>query len=621
MTQQVVRDLKDLGQATGSPAAKKARPPFWDTKSMPIRLDRIVAFISYYQRKHEGQTPSKRTIANEMEDSEEAVQYWLNRLENIGHIHVVSRAPLRLMVRVTPPDLESARRMDNALKGSKIGWEVNTAKERFDAAEAQRFRIAHFIGSYWQQNEKGPTLGEIATAVGMSGPGYVTGALQVLEERHLITFNPDVPRSARLTEDGRMATGFVGIVAEKPRAPAQPRPTTTSRAERLVVAQQARAKRSQDRIDEVHRWMVDFAKERGRMPDMGETAVHFEMGTGAAPNAAHIFYALKDRGLIRDHKPKTTYRKATLLDTDGNVVAPSPLKRLSALRRASPKAAAAYDAAVQFVIKNGRYPLAGDVYEAIGLKRNGSHRHIERLQRFGLLVGQGKGVPGMIVMLNGKPMLGKQKEEDKVQQEAKPARTKGDFMNIGSAGIRTLRQLAGEISREIERVGTLTSAAELATRMGWKSDGAVHNAIRRMEHLGWITADHAGTSGRLRLHTARLTERGQNIAASVRGLTQQPVAEARPEPTMQEEPVEPMMVREPDPREPALSGLTPGGTCRERPVIITQSQREITDAVRERIEEATMPELRREEVDLAAISDKDLVFELTMRGFVVERRR
>ena len=194
-----------------------------DPKIMPIRLNRLLAFIAHYQTNHSGSSPTVTTMANELEVTDQVIRLYLNYLEQDGRIHRYGQNPIRIMVKDKPREIEEARKIDDIVMGKKPkGWVTTTPTERFASAEERRMKLARFIGEFWQNHGRAPNYKEMKQAVGTQSDGTVVYMLQALAKKGIVTplSGKGNQPPVRLTENGAITLGLAPKYAPEP-APAK----------------------------------------------------------------------------------------------------------------------------------------------------------------------------------------------------------------------------------------------------------------------------------------------------------------------------------------------------------------------------------------------------------------
>lgn len=185
-------------------------------KNLDLRLDRLMSFISHYQDLHRGETPTVDAMANEMGTTHQTIRYWLGILEVDNRIRRISQNPLRLMVKEKARPIELSRKFDENANGvSAKGWAPQIAdlpekrQERFEAAEARRFKLARFIGEHWAKHGEPPALRQMMQAMGSTSGAIITAMLEALHHRGIIKReSADRPYCVSLTESGLAALGM-----------------------------------------------------------------------------------------------------------------------------------------------------------------------------------------------------------------------------------------------------------------------------------------------------------------------------------------------------------------------------------------------------------------------------
>ena len=166
----------------------KRRPPLTDPVAMPIRLDRLLAFILEWQNKHHGFTPSMRLMTEEMNIGYEAVKFYLNRLSELNRINLTwnrdtnqPKVIIPISLRDEIPGIVEARRLDDALVGRNVD-PSSTPSSRYEAAQGKRINLAKFIGAYNKRHGQGPTLREMMEFTGSTSE-YTYRMVGILEEQ------------------------------------------------------------------------------------------------------------------------------------------------------------------------------------------------------------------------------------------------------------------------------------------------------------------------------------------------------------------------------------------------------------------------------------------------------
>lgn len=158
------------------------------------RCEKLRVFLLKYAAEHDGQTPTTDLMGREIGAPVAAVNFMIARMERSGIIHVVSRSPLRVMVKtdqsvMIPDPIHDPKRYD-----------------RFLDAEATRHKLGRFIGEIEAINGRGPTLRQMMVCVGSTNVGWVHRAAEMMAEKGLIQFGNGLP--TKLTPFGRQFYGF-----------------------------------------------------------------------------------------------------------------------------------------------------------------------------------------------------------------------------------------------------------------------------------------------------------------------------------------------------------------------------------------------------------------------------
>ena len=369
------------------------RPKYNDQKAMPIRMERLLAFIVEYQAKHNKQTPTVDTLANEMETTTGIVMYWLRILDTRGKIHFISQWPLRVMVRADVSSLDDARRMDDALVNKlPVDGNGSTAYERYQLAEQERHQLARFIGGYHADHGHGPSLREMMEFLNTTNGNRVSRMLDILEEKGYVARQPDVPGSLHLTANGRIA--FMSTITIDRNTNRQAR-----LADALQTALQRNAAKFNEKVVTVHDWMVRFTRAEQRYPTKTEATDEYQRITKTTSKhpLQEAFREMKRRGWLLEGGPG---RSQTVLNKDGTyilnetrvVAAPAfvPVQQETGptgrARRMSPARRA--EKIIQFIAAFwndwGRGPQYSDIAEAVGYKKSaGVAKNLDYLEDLG----------------------------------------------------------------------------------------------------------------------------------------------------------------------------------------------------------------------------------------------
>lgn len=187
MATEKIKSLKDIGALRGAFIT--------DAKA-----EALLAFIAKYQRSNAGMTPTYSVMANNIDAPEEAVRVLLARLENKGKVHFVSRNPPRIMLLGTDTKLPHEPSL-----ADRPGPRDEAAYERFLDVEGTRMRLGRFIADN-ERSGRPTTLRAMMDHVGYQNAAYVARMAEVLAERGLLQFGPNLP--TKLTERGR---DFFGV--------------------------------------------------------------------------------------------------------------------------------------------------------------------------------------------------------------------------------------------------------------------------------------------------------------------------------------------------------------------------------------------------------------------------
>jgi Mn-dependent DtxR family transcriptional regulator len=160
------------------------------------RCEALRVFLLSYAAEHDGQTPTIDLMGREIGAPPPAVQFMIGRLERAGLIHIISRSPLRIMVKT------------DANEKVPDSFHDPERYKRYLDAEGTRHQLGRFIGEMEAKQGRGPTLREMMSHLGMENTGWVHRAAEMLASKQLIQFGNGVP--TRLTPFGRQFYGFNG---------------------------------------------------------------------------------------------------------------------------------------------------------------------------------------------------------------------------------------------------------------------------------------------------------------------------------------------------------------------------------------------------------------------------
>jgi len=410
----VVKDLRELGPALGmQPKPKQDKPPFWDKKALSIRLDRVLAFIKNYQLTHGNASPPINVLMDEMEESEEAVRFWTNKLEANGDILIINHRPFSVLVKTKPIPLTDARRADNALKsGGAGGWETTTPKQRFEIVEGARMRLAEFIGQYWADHEKGPTYKEMGTVLGTSNTQLIHSAVTNLADRGIVTHS-DEPRSTKLTASGEDLFGGKKKVHGPSTDPS-------------VLEKKYRA---------IHQYMLDHQKSHGHPPSYADIASRF--GYANSVSISNVVMQLAKRGLFKHNEKYSTrsqlrYQKGRAVEVDAQAQAPvaekTKAKRAKAGKRMWTHGKGLQNVAEalnNYFNEHGFFPNSSELARYIGHRGMGPVPALKKMEELGYLKPRPKHshAPHELTALGREKLLPKAKEQVPDGIEQAPAET------------------------------------------------------------------------------------------------------------------------------------------------------------------------------------------------------
>lgn len=278
-----------------------------------LRLDRLMAFIGHYQDNHQGETPTVEVMANEMSTTKQTIRYWLGILENQGRVRRISQNPLRLMLKEGVKPIEAARKFDDIARGvTSGGWKEQIAEiqkeQRFQGAEARRFKLARFIGEFWEKHGFAPSLIQMMDAMNTTAGATVSFMLDALEHRGVI-YRPNKTRQyeVRLTPNGMSAFGMKEKKEAQVTETAKPTPSVG-----FTEITAERAKAADEKAHEIHDWMAEYQRRHKTLPTIPRIAQEF--GYAEKTGAKGMLQRMERMGLFK-FGPRG-YRDGQLLGVD-----------------------------------------------------------------------------------------------------------------------------------------------------------------------------------------------------------------------------------------------------------------------------------------------------------------
>jgi len=273
MARESVRSLKDIGALRGACIT--------DAKA-----EEMLAFISQFQRRNNGATPTIRAMANELGVPEEAVRILLARMENKGRIHFVSR--IGPVIMVIGPDTKLPH--DPGLSQTGLPPAREGAYERFLSVEGLRMKLGRFIADNERQG-KPTSLRAMMDFVGYDNAAYVARMAEILRERGLIHYGHGI--QTKLTEHGRNFFGVKTMQTEEVHMNGNDRP--------VVVVREGGGKSKHTFKQRVHAMMTLLAAEAARTGDpkvmMKQADVAEAMGYNRSSNTVIVELARDARRL------------------------------------------------------------------------------------------------------------------------------------------------------------------------------------------------------------------------------------------------------------------------------------------------------------------------------------
>lgn len=164
------------------------------------RCEQLRLVMLQYQTDNPGSTPSIDMMIRELRVPESAIRLMLTKLERLGHILIISRHPLRVLVK-TPGYNPAAG--DSATPGKY---------ENLLNVEGKRHQLGRYIGAYEAKFGTGPTLRQMMSYLQYDNAGWVHRSCEILAERGLVTFGKDMP--TKLTQLGKQFYGIGKGVAK-----------------------------------------------------------------------------------------------------------------------------------------------------------------------------------------------------------------------------------------------------------------------------------------------------------------------------------------------------------------------------------------------------------------------
>ena len=286
-----------------------------DKRALPIRLDRLLAFIADYQERNDKATPTVDAMANEMGVTPQTIRHWIGVMEQQGMIHRYGQNPIRIMVKQGAKSLEAARRLDDIATGATqpTGWK-GAIKElekgnRFEEANARRWRLARYIGEFWTEHKRGPSIPEMEAYIGAGSKGVVMAMLAALEDKGVIErASPGNACATRLTPSGCRALSIPCPTKEEVKIAME----TARHTANVEAAHEARRQAGAKRVRDAWAYMVNYQRKHGHLPSQRDVARNIGLGTaGAVTKLAH---RMVDRGLFE--MGARGYRDGRLLKAD-----------------------------------------------------------------------------------------------------------------------------------------------------------------------------------------------------------------------------------------------------------------------------------------------------------------
>jgi hypothetical protein len=252
------------------------------------RCEKFRLFLLQYTTEHGGQTPTVDLMIREMQAPEGCIRFMLRKLERLGLIMVISRNPLRLIVKTPGYD---------PLAGSDNKTRRPDAVERFLGAEGTRHRIGRYIGEIESKTGRGPTIRQMMSYLQYDNAGWVHRACSILADRGLITFGTGLP--TKLTKLGREFYG----VSEKPMQKTEDKPQAQqpqSQHRQVAVVPKTRSnivKFRRQMVEKVGQYLATHYRRNNKGRYIAESIGH---SRNAVYGAIHT---MTEKGWVHPEKP------------------------------------------------------------------------------------------------------------------------------------------------------------------------------------------------------------------------------------------------------------------------------------------------------------------------------